>query len=168
MKTYFTPAFLAFLSASSINCASPQQAEHPQQPDCSSIDLSKKIGFSAKFENSEKESICYKIQSAAGLFYEYVGFCEPTEGTFEFYQHFTSLNKGGMEMNYISAFDGVQVYIPFFRSPSGEITSPAGTEAPKEEIEQKFKDGAELLDSVKKFPQVCKELLEYKDNASKH
>lgn len=161
-------ALLALLGAASINCASPQPAEHPQQLGCSSTDLSKKIGFSIEFENSEKMRICYRIQSAAGLFYEYVGLCEPTAGTFDFYQHFTSLNKGGMEMNYITELNGVLVYVPFFRSPSGEVTSPAGTEAPKEEIEQKFKDGAELLEHVKNIPQVCKELQKYQDNASKH
>ncbi len=162
MEKHLTPAFLAFLSAASINCTSLQQAEHPQQPDCSSIDLLEKVGFSAKLENSEKESICYKIRSGAGRYYEYIGFCEPAEGTFNFYRHFAGLNKGGMEMDYIFDSRSMLAYIPFSRTPSGEMAFPPSTEVPINVIEQKFKDGAELLDYVKTIPRVCKELQEYR------
>ncbi len=167
MTPKITAPLLALLGAASINCASPQPAEHPQQPDCSSIDLSKKIGFSAEIE-SKKGNICYKIVSAAGESYEFAGFCKPEEGTFQFYRHFAGLNKGGMEADYTSNYSGMTAYISFGRTPSGFFTFPSGIRMPEEEMEQIFKTGAEALDSIKKNPQVCKKLQKYQDNASKH
>lgn len=161
MAKNITAPLLAFFSAASINCASSQPVEHPQQPDCSSIDLREKVGFSAEV-GSEKGSICYKIQSGYSHFYEYLRFCKPAEGTFEFYRHFAGLNKGGMEMDYISEFMGGLAYIHFSRTSSGEITIPSGAERLIDEVEEKFKAGAELLDSIKNTPKVCKELSEYR------
>lgn len=160
MTKYITPTLFAVLTTASINCATPQQAANPVPPDCSSLNLQEKIGFSTEFGPEEKK-VCYEIQSGAGQSFEYIGLCKPVKGTLEFYRNFAGVNKGGMEMNFISNLMGVPAYVHFSRSPLGEINL-YGSEISKEEIEQEFQRGAKILDSIKNIPEVCKELHDYK------
>ena len=167
MKKHFTSSLLALIGGASINCAPAKQVENPKQYDCSLINLQDKVGFSVQVGTEKK--VCYSIQSTAVQSYEYIGFCEPTEKTVEFYRNFAGLNKGGMEMNYISNFLGILAYIPFSRTSSGDITISSLMEMPREEVEQIFQKGARLLDSTRNSPEVCRKLQDYKNNkASKH
>jgi len=158
MTKSITSVLLALLGTANINCTPSQQAEHPQKPDCSSINLQEKVGFVGKL-SSEDGDICYKILPR---FNEYIGFCEPRGRTKEYFRVFAGPNKGEMEMNHISDFLGSHAYTPSVRSPSGKIHTL--TSIPIPELEKAFKDGAEMLDLVKNIPHVCKELQEYKKN----
>ncbi len=178
MTKYLTPILLALIGGASIDCAPAKQADSPKQVDCSSLNLQDKVGFSTKVGPEKK--VCYSIQSfqysipsipsAAIRSYEYVGLCELTEGTVEFYRNFAGPKKGGMEMNYIADFGGVLAHITFSRTSSGEITlpvimeitPPAIMKMKKEEVEQRFQKGARLLDSIRNRSEVCRELQEYK------
>ena len=166
MTNKFLKTVFAFSVAAASACAQPNTAELPEV-DCSKIDLEEKAGFSTVIED-ERGSMCYRITADAGDLYEFAGFCKPKEGTFQFYRHFAGRDKGGMEADYHSSYSGIPAIISLGRTPSGYITFPSGIRIPEEEAEQIFRNGAEVLDSMKKSPQVCRELLEYKDNASKH
>lgn len=153
---------LATLAIGTITTAACTSPKTPETPNCSSINLLEKVGFSTKF-GPEKESICYRIPSGAGRFYEYIGLCEPVGGTMQVYRDFAGPNKGEMEINYVVDFLNSHAYVPVWRSPSGKLSGfLPDTPEKLEKVKENFNTGAKLLDSVKNIPQVCKELQEYK------
>ncbi len=140
----------------------------PMQPDCSSVDLIQKVGFSTSFMN-EGERFCYRIASQENHYYDIINKCDKQgkllpEQNAVIMREFAGPRKGSMEIKAILTVSGNSMeYIPFLREPSGEISTLPFVTVPKE-IGRLFDAGKNMLDQAKYIPEVCQELLKYKPN----
>ena len=165
------PKYLSLTAALlAINCSpSAQQKEvrsRPEPaPDCSTLDLKQKAGFSTSF-TAEGEKFCYGINSEEGSYYDFIANCDnqemPLQGYVAFLRGFAGPEKGFMELRIVLEVSGDSIkYVPFVRNPSGEISTLSDASVPNI-LEQLFSNGTTMLDQAKNFPKVCKELLEYR------
>ncbi len=146
------------------NCVAQYNSKQkePEQPDCSSMDLTEKVGFSTKVNPGSEHEGCYKINSGGGQYFEYFALCSPpVPGNRECYRSLAGPDKGQIELQYVSDFMGLLGYTSFIKTLSGEIKSPDGAEIPSD-AEQGFKLCEELLNWALQVPKVCSELQEYK------
>ncbi len=137
-----------------------------QEYDCSSLDLTRKVGFSVSFTMAGKH-LCYRIQKVvlplqAERYLDSLAECDdygktPKDGLV-FIREFMGPEKGRLQINYV--LDAAGDYIPFWREPSGEINSPF--EPIPEEVGKLFDLTPTMLDKTKNHPQICPGLLEYK------
>lgn len=155
-----------------ISCtpAAPKREAPPEpvQPDCSSLDLTQKVGFSTSFMDDGK-NFCYKIQSRGAYFFDSLWQCDAQgkqlSEQLEFIRDFAGPGKGEMDINYIlNVSETRKEFIPFVRKTSGEIYSPLPFVDVPKDMETYFQQGAKMLDQAKKVSEVCKKLLEYKPN----
>lgn len=160
-----------------MNCSpSVQQAEVKTKPevtvtakqeyDCSNLDLTQKVGFFTSF-TYRGERFCYHISSNDEHYYEGIADCDelgrPLPEHVVAVREFAGSKKGFMQLNMVLEVNGNTVnYLPFYREPSGEIRARFPESPVPHNLEQLFYLGGKKLDTVKNFPQVCKELLEYK------
>lgn len=166
---------LTALLAVGCNPSSQQtKANHPAtptppavvQPDCSSLDLTQKVGFETSFYY-EGNKFCYRINSNEKAYAEVLFTCDnqknPLEDRAVVIRNFAGPNLGHMQVNLILKVlpGGLFEYVPFVRNPLGEIRTPLPHAIPPTNLEQLFQDGARMLDQTKKLPSVCKELVEY-------
>lgn len=158
-----------------MNCNPSVQQTEVKKPepaakyDCSSLDLTKKAGFSTSFvANGEK--FCYHIKSREEHYYEGMGNCDakgmPLPGSATIIREFAGPEKGYTQLNLVLEVNGDYLELPFFREPSGEISTLPTL---PENLEQLFTGnigllfivGERRLDQARDLPQLCKELLEY-------
>ncbi len=144
------------------------QAEPAQKYDCSSLDLTQKVGFTTSYV-SNGETFCYDISYEEGRHYDFIAFCDerkmPLPGYATVLREFAGPEKGLIELRVVLEVSGDSIeYIAFVREPSGEISTLPGIpkELFPENLGQLFSNGAKMLDQAKNVPEVCKELLEYK------
>ena len=150
--------------------AQPTKAPTPapelvREPDCSSLDLTSKVGFHTSFTISERR-FCYAISSKENHYYDKITECDskgmplPQQGIT--IREFAGPNKGYMELIYILKVYGNDFdYIPFWRDASGKIsTLPSGVMP--DNIGKVLDAGKNMLDVVKTTPEVCQRLMEYK------
>ncbi|GEM_PF-4778330 len=137
------------------------------QPNCSSLDLTQKVGFSTAFTIDEKR-FCYGISAKENHYYDRITRCDtqgmplPQQGIIS--REFAGPRKDAMELLYIQEIDGDNVkYIPFWREPSGEV-STVPTQSVPENIGQVFQKGRKMLDVLKTTPEICQQLTEYKSS----
>jgi len=164
MNTKYLP--LALLigcspAAQSTKVLSPE----PQKPDCSSLDLTQKVGFATSFTVGGEKS-CYRIRSKENHYYDYFSNCDeqgmPLPERLEIMREFAGPKVGSMQMNYILSVSGKKIeYIPFWRDTSGKISTVPFAPIP-EDLEDYFHRGSMMLDQAKNLPEVCQQLLEYK------
>jgi len=161
---------LTALLAMSCNSSTPKREElHPILPtiqlNCSSLDLTKKVGFSTSFID-QGEKWCYNIMSIEGVYSDRIYNCDnkkkPLPGTVMVTREFTGPRKDFMQLNHIlNVSENTIVYEPYWREPSGKIGTFPFVDIPKN-IEQEFTRGSARLDRAKNLPEVCQQLLEYK------
>ena len=139
----------------------------PIQADCSSLDLTQKVGFSTSYITDENK-FCYKIVSNGAYFFDSLSLCDaqgrPIPGYLEFIRDFAGPKKGEMQINSIlQVSDTRKEFIPFWREASGKISTILFRDVPKD-MESNFQHGAKMLDQARTLPEVCQELLKYKPN----
>lgn len=145
-----------------------QQTKVPTEepaPDCSSLDLTQKVGFSTSFIVDEIK-YCYRITNEENSYSEVIFDCDdqgkPLEGHAVIIRNFTGPEKGYMQLLAVLKVSEEYIdYISFFREPSGGISTLPFAPVP-DNLEELFSKGGRMLDQTKNVPQVCKELLEYK------
>ncbi|MDP3698392.1 MAG: hypothetical protein Q8R47_02290 [Nanoarchaeota archaeon] len=145
----------------------PTPAPEPREPDCRSLDLTKKVGFSASFEVKGAGKFCYHIAQKEKHFFDELYQCDeqqrPVPEHFMVMREFAGPRKDAMQINAVLAVDGKNMdYVPFWRDPSGSFSSVPDQPLPQPELEDMFYKGRKMLDNAKRIPQVCKELLDYR------
>jgi len=171
-------ALLAMGCSSSTQQAKVNNPE-PVEPDCSSLDLTQKVDFSTSFTFGE-DRFCYRISSRGEHYFDAIGNCDeqgrPLPKSVIVIREFAGPKAGYMESKVFLDVSGDSMdYILFNRELSGKINLLNSHNTPVANVpdsieqllqngtmEQVFQNGAELLDQIKNYPAVCKELVKYK------
>ena len=145
---------------------STMPASKPTQPDCSNVNLTQKVGFATTFDVQGKR-FRYRIAQKEKHYYDEIYQCDeqkrPIPDHFMVMREFAGPHKYAMQINAVLAVEGDNMdYIPFWRDPSGKFSSVPNQPLPQPELEDMFSRGIKMLDSAKKIPEVCKELLDYR------
>lgn len=187
MKTFHKYVSITALLTAGCSASTPQakvepaKVQHPEpvEPDCSSLDLTKKVDFSTSFTFGE-DRFCYRISSRGQHYFDAIGNCDeqgtPLPKSATVIREFAGPKAGYMESKVILDVSGDSMnYLLFNRELSGKInlldshntpvtSVPASIEQLLQDgsMEQIFQNGAELLDQIRYHPAVCTELMKYR------
>lgn len=181
--------YLSLAAALLLSCSTTPQIKAPAQeklparesaPDCSSLDLTQKVGFSTSFTFGG-DRFCYHISSRGEHYFSHdIGTCDeqgrPLPKSVMVTRKFAGSKAGHMQSKVILDVSGDSMeYIQFYREPSGKISLLDPQNTPVADVpygielllqngtmEQLFQNGAKLLDQMRYHPPVCKELVMYK------